>query len=107
MNFEKKNDNSDKIIFNKWTSNTLLEENTKQIISTKNGYSSMSYRMWLIVQNYSETTSNDDNKTKIIKSNKIKNNIKIYTLMFNRIFSFSKFKIFMNFNVKSQNIPNI
>jgi hypothetical protein len=106
MNYEKNNDNTNKIKFNKWIGNTLLEENTKPIITKKNEYSSMSYHVWLSVKNYSEITSNDDNKLKIITSGKKKNKIKIYTLMFDRMFSFSKLKIFMNFNIKLKSLKN-
>jgi hypothetical protein len=93
MNFEK-NDNSDKIIFNKWLYSTPLEENTKPIVTKKNEYSSLSYHTWLSVKNYLETTSNDDNKPNIIKNNKLKKNkIKIYTLIFDKLFMFNKLKI--------------
>lgn len=103
----KKNDKSDKIIFNKWLANTPLEENTKPIVTKKNDYSSLSYHMWLGVKKYLETTSNDDNKVnKENKKNKIKiknnnlkiNKIKIYTLIFNKLLIFDKLKIYnMNF----------
>jgi hypothetical protein len=108
MNFEKKNDNSDKKVFNKWINSSLLEENTKPIISTKNEYSSMTYHMWLGIKNYAETSSSDGDKKKIInKSDNLKNNIKIYSLLFNKIFSLAKPKIHnMNFKLINFNLMN-
>ncbi len=112
MNFEK-NDNSNKIIFNKWINSSSLEENIKPIIFKKNEYSSMSYHMWLGTKNHLETSSNNNNdiKAKIINNNfKIKNNVKIYSLIFNKIFLFGLPKIHiinMNLNINLINLKKL
>ena len=110
MNFEK-NDNSNKIVFNKWFNSYSLEENTKPIIFKKNEYSSMSYHMWLGTKNYLETSSNNNNdiKAKIINNKfKIKNNVEIYSLIFNKIFDLPKIHIInMNLNINLINLKKI
>ena len=90
MNNDNNNNNkkTNKLIYDKWINNSSFEENTTNNISTKNEYSTISYKIWLNVKNYLENTSSDNNKP-IKKINTIKNKIKIYMIyIMQNIFSF-------------------
>ena len=97
-NFKIKNKNLDKILLDKWINNSILEENAQQIITNKNDYSIMSYKIWLGVKNYMEITPDDNNKV-INKITNIKNNIKIYSItIINKILLINKLIIITKFN---------